>query len=314
MIEAPVNAQAAWILGPAHLDALDVDGRPLGERASARYEEAARREKVRSFGDARDATELPCNHAAFAQLRGAWTEILAWLRDLDADRPATVERMHRRAFAAVTQAPLLALRQGRVSVFSAALFKTALGFSDLLARLLLEGRVDAADPPPSVEALDAWLDAEPWLVGERQVCAGSREQIRAAWRALAETGRSPHAEPDVDALLEVAALQAAAAGAARALVREVRPDDSLSARLYLAEAPPRLVRSLLQVEGAGPVHAALLFADPPPSLRAFLAALPDPADPMALTAVDAALVACSADPLARLTRSGLRAPPPPPVG
>ena len=111
-----------------------------------------------------------------------------------------------------------------------------------------------------------------------------------------------------------AALQAAAAGAARALLRGARPDDSLSARLYLAEAPPRLVRSLLQVEGAGPVHAALLFADPPPSLRAFLAALPDPADPMALTAVDAALVACSADPLARLTRSGLRAPPPRPVG
>lgn len=313
-MEPSLDDRVDWLLGPGHLEHRDVSGRPLGEQAAHAYATTERRERVRAFGDARDATGLPCNHAALAQLGGAWTDILAWLRDLDADRPPTVERMHRRAFAAVVQAPLLALRRRPVPVFAAALHKAALGFSDLLAGLLLEGRVDAADPAPPVEALDAWLDAEPWLVGERQVCAGSRAQIRAAWRALAETGETPHAEPDVDALLELAALQAAAAGAARALVRETRPDDSLSARLYLAEAPPRLVRSLLQIEGAGPVHAALLFADPPPSLRAFLAALPDPADPMALTAVDAALVDCAADPIARLRRSGLRAPPPRPAG
>ena len=281
---------AAWILGRGHVDALDEDGRPLGEQASARYPDVERREVVRAFGDARDATGLPCNHAALAQLQGAWRPALDWLRSFDAHRPRDVERMHRRAFAATAQAPLAWVREGRISRRRAALHKLALGFSDLLARLLFEGVIDATDPPPPVEALDGWLDARPWLVGERQVCAGSRAQIRLAWRALSETGARAHRDPEIDALLERAAIEAAAASAARRLLPGASaPERYACARLAVDPAPPRLVSSILQVEDAGPLHASLLFRAPPPGLRAFFAALPAPDDPAALARVDAAL-------------------------
>ncbi|HJL14284.1 MAG TPA: hypothetical protein RMH99_01440 [Sandaracinaceae bacterium LLY-WYZ-13_1] len=295
----------AWVLGPGHLDALDERARPLGEQASRRYREAPRREAVRRFGDARDATGRPCNVAALEALRGEWPWLLETLRSLHGDAPNTMERVHRRVFAAVVGAPLSSHRTGRVSVRAAALFKVALGYADLVPTLLFERRLDADDPPPGVDALDRWLDERPWLIGASQVCAGTRAQIHEVWRALTDDAAAVVRDDAADTALELAALTAAAAGAARRLLREGRAPSasaSVSARLYGADATVRLVASLRQVPDAGPMHATLLYgADRVPrSLCALLSALPAPDDPRALERLDAALAQTAAPVLERL--------------
>jgi hypothetical protein len=175
--------------------------------------------------------------------------------------------------------------------------------------VLLEERVDADDPTPSVAQLDALLDERPWLIGLAQVCAGSRAQIRRAWTALAASVpaapfselAAPWFQDALSALMELEALAAARAGAARsALLRGDHPGE-LGGVLFGAARVPLWVEALRQVQGAGPAHASLLFSSDrvPSSLRAFVEASGRDA-PVDL---DQALLAAASEPAGRLLRA-----------
>ncbi len=292
---ASTDDVVAWLLGEGHLDCLDEDSRPLGEQASARYLLAEVDERHRRFGDSRDGTGLPCNVAALKQMARAWPVVLHALRSFEPEAPASAHHAWRRAQAATGYARLLALRAPHRALPRevAALYKVTLGFGELLSALLLEEALDADAPAGDEGALMAWLDARPFLVGERQVCAGSRAQIREVWGAI--RGRAapspsldwsaPWVLPALDATIELAALAAAAAGAASAYVMAGRLDEVPSLddaerqptalRLLRAEAVPRLCETLRTSRNASALHTSLLFpsAAVPASLRAFLEAL-----------------------------------------
>lgn len=286
----------AWLLGVGHLEQRDVSGRPLGEAASNAYEGVPRDEAIRSFGDARDATGLPCNLAALAQLRGHWDWILAWVGRVDCGS-ATMGRAARRANLATRVAPLLALREGVVKLEHAALFKAFLGFNELAMTLLLEERVAIDDTPPAIEP---WLDERPWLIGDVQVCAGTRTQIARAWSALSKNvDGDPPAEWILDAwraLRELDALCAAAAGAARVALHRGLDQAPVGARLLSADRVPRCVEALRNAPNAGVVHPSLLFEPDriPISLRTFIEAVAESRD------ADAALVDAAREPAQRL--------------
>lgn len=311
-LDAGADEVLGWLLGAGHLSLLDVERRPLGERASPLYERAERVEQVRSFGDARDATGLPCNVAALRQLTGTWGELLAALGAVDADAPADHHRLLRRAERACALAPLAALRPRPPALArpAAALFKVCLGFREVLATALMEGRIDA-DAPVDAEALLELVDARGFLIGDAQVCAGSRAQIRQALTALAGGASvapaplralvEPWLAEAADALLALQVLAACAAGAARALLLAgAAPDHTaVCVAIYMAEHPPRLVEVLRQIPGAGPLHPTLLYRPDAVAgeVRAFLARL-EPARSFA--DVDAALGAAAAPAAARL--------------
>lgn len=298
MIARSPRELATWLLGPDHLDALDEEGRPLGEVASRRYAEAPRREAVRRFGDARDETGLPCNLAALGQLRRSWPTLLHALSAYEADRPATAARALRRAMAGTLLAPTRSL-SGAIDREAAALFKVSLGYSELLAAALMEGELDADAPLPGPHHLCALLASRPWLIGEAQVCAGSRKQIAEAWAALGADAREPsgvlgwHAlSPVVDAALELSALSAVAAGAARVHVAHGAREDGRSACVALLsdDQAPRFVRALGQIADGGPLHPTLLFAADhvPASVRALIESLPAPGALAAFARIDEA--------------------------
>ncbi len=286
-LDASTDEVVAWLLGERSLDCLDEDGRPLGEQGSTLYERAVRDEKHRRFGDARDASGLPYNTAALAQIVRAWPVVLAAIRSCASEREPSAHRAWYRTQAACTYAKLLALRapDRAVSREAAALYKIALGFGEVLSTLLLEEAIDADHALADERALLAVLDERPFLIVARQVCAGRRAQIREVWRALASDGEGTAeidwtwATPAMDAAIELSALAAAAAGAAKALLLAGSPSraDAACARLAIAESVPRLCEVLRLTRGASAAHASLLFPSDavPPSLRAFLVALDD---------------------------------------
>lgn len=311
------DAVVAWLLGGGLRSCLDVDGRPLGEQASSRYAAVPQREEHRTFGDARDASGLPCNVAALAQLHATWPTLLAALSAFDASRPETLARTFARISAGLRLGPLQAVHgQAPVPVASAALHKAMLGFGDLCAAMLLEVRADADQPTPGGEVLTAWLAERPWLIGQAQVCAGSRAQITRCWQALRESADAqPIADLDapwfrsaLSALLELEALAAARAGVARVARLRGLPLGAMGAALFESGEVPLLCEALRQAPSAGPAHPSLLFAsdDVPASLRAFVDAVgtDDAAD------ADAALLGAAVDPADRLVRAlGLAATP-----
>lgn len=287
----------SWLLGTGHLEQLDVDARPLGEAASRAYVRAEQDEQVRAFGDSRDHTGLPCNIAALAQLRGHWETVTAWVGRAFRNQPDCMGRVARRAHLATRVAPLLALRGHPVSVEHAALFKTFLGFNEVSLALLLEERVDYEQP---ALPLDEWVDERPWLIGDRQVCAGTRAQIKRAWEALQADVEGPEPEPwlvaAADACRELEALVAASAGAARVALHRGADPSALGAHLIDATVVPRAVEALRSAPNAGVVHTTLLFeaGGIPTSLRAFIEAIANSRP------TDEALLECAQQPVNRL--------------
>lgn len=323
---ASTDDVVAWILGEGYLDTLDADSRPLGEQASAFYERAPRDEQHRRFGDSRDPTGLPCNVAALKQIARAWPVILAALRSFEPGEPITVHRAWRRTQASTSYARLSALRspQRMVEREVSALYKITIGFSELLSTLLMDETLDADARAGDERALSSWLDAHPFLIGERQVCAGTRAQIAEVWRAIVGEGdpspavewSAPWVVPALDAAIELAALAASAAGAARAYVMagalaEVRSlDDAAgptSLRLFAAESVPRLCETLRLGAETSALHPSLLFPSSgvPSSLRAFLEALPEAASSATPFAATDALLLVEARPVAARLMSAL---------
>lgn len=321
--EATTDDVVAWLLGPGHLCRLDEQGRAIGEQASPRYDALPdNEEEHRRFGDARDDTGLPCNVAALRQMTCVWPRLLATLACFESHRPPTVHRLYRRVSAGTAFARLLALRAptGALPVEVAALFKVTLGFGELLAAALIEGRVDADAPSASLTAgwLNEWLDERPWLVGESQVCGGTRGQLARVWASLGGDGDEGVGPADwhsgwfaagLDALTELSVLAAAAAGAARSTVATGGDEEgSAAGRLYLAVEVPRVVETLRQATGAGVAHPTLLYPanEVPETVRRFVGRFGD--GPLPLAEVDEALEHDAGPAAGRLMRALGREP------
>lgn len=312
--EPETDAVVAWLLGSGLRSCLDVTGRPLGEQASPRYAAVPQREEHRTFGDARDQSGLPCNVAALAQLHGTWPTLLAALSGLHAEQPETAARTFARISAGLRLAPLQALRtQAPVPVVSAALHKAMLGFGDLCAAMLLEERVDADQPTPGGDVLAGWLAERPWLIGQAQVCAGSRGQITRCWQALGDSGAeqpvgdldAPWFRSALAALLELETLAAAGAGVARVARLGGLSAGPVCAALLESGEVPLLCEALRQAPSAGPMHPTLLFPSDqvPASLRGFIEGVGQEHAAAGVHVTDDVLLRAAADPAERLMRA-----------
>ncbi|MEM1033048.1 MAG: hypothetical protein AAGN82_22060 [Myxococcota bacterium] len=306
-----------WLLGPGVLALVDATGRPLGEQAAPNYR-GGDEARVLRFGDGRDASGRPANVGALRQVRRTWSATLVALRGLFVDEAPTLARVYRRVTAALRWAPAVHLRSRRPPTSAeAALWKTVLGFHDVIATELLGAHWDADAAPPDAATLLARLDAEDWLIGTTQVCAGSRRAIAEAWDALGTTGPPPTGTPlerpwfreAFEASFALEALMAVAAGAARRA--SSLPGRGTYARALLtAVEVPRMVEVLRRQDDVGPLVPSLLFASTavPPSRRRLVAALPADPSPHHLRDIDHALWV-EAKPLVRTIERALELQP-----
>lgn len=190
-------------------DRLDEDERPLGEVSSLRYEEARTEVIPCPYADRRRG--LPMNRSALRQISLVWPDVLATFRALARERP-TLGQIWRLSLVGIT-APLAA--PDPVPRGLSALYKTSLGLSQVSTTLLL-GADDLAELPFSElgdrDDLFAALDSNGWLLGQLQVCAGSRSMFDQMHEALLGRGSGGEALPipEPDALADLASRAVAA--------------------------------------------------------------------------------------------------------
>lgn len=183
-------------------DRTDGEGRFLNEQAAPGYR--AEGETTCPYTDRRQGGRM--NRAALDQIRHHWDDIvLALGRDTPAR--ATLQQAFQVSLEAVCR-PLLE-PAGPISPLQAATYKACLGFCQVFAWLLL------SDSQAGGQILSEWGDGQAffdflesggWLLGERQVCAGSRGQIVALYETFCQ-GRGP--AKGASAALEAVAIQAA---------------------------------------------------------------------------------------------------------
>lgn len=178
-----------------------------------------------------------------------------------------------------------------VSEQTAACFKTALGLNRPLGAWLLLDHGAAARPLAEVAPPDRLmdrLDAEGWLVGAHQVCAGPPARIVEAWTALCDPAGTGDLPADALALADeatdlVIALWAVL-GATRQVLRDGRLDEAptwspagpvdpgwpIALRLLRSDGPGALVRELPRFEPEWALH---VLAEPPDHLAVAVAAV-----------------------------------------
>ncbi len=178
------------------LDLLDEDGRPLGEKASLKYPTDATRVVTCPYAGARQGGVM--NVSALAQITAHWPQVLAVLRT-----EGTVLSAWRATVAALVAPVRFALEhpgQPIPGVLSA-VYKTCLGYNQVLLHVLLSGDV-AALPLSDLGDADSFLgllDAGRFLVGSEQVCAGPPHMLRTSFNTLKAVGE-PVVDPTVDAV------------------------------------------------------------------------------------------------------------------
>lgn len=250
------------------IDRIDVDGRPIGELASSRYDPAATEVVACPFSGARRG--LPMNATALAQAHTVWPEVVASARALSGPQ-ATVARAFAASIVGVT-APLAFTERHPdepVPRMLSALFKTSLGYSQVLSTLLLAA--DGVADAPLTDLGDAasfmkFLDDGKWLVGQVHVCAGPPARIAELFDALA--GRTPHA-PMPQTL---AALEPERFGPVAVEAIALQVADLIARRATASRAP--WLRAVFSVPERRPDHAARLFETGavPPSVQARISA------------------------------------------
>jgi len=130
------------------------------------------------------------NVPAARQVGSAWPHLLQYWGGAASLWPATVHG----AWMATCQCILAGPDQGEpIPRILAALYKASLGLNQSLLQALL--RLPVAHRPLSVlgdgELFVAWCDREGLLLGQAEVCAGSPQQIAAAWDALLSREGTP---------------------------------------------------------------------------------------------------------------------------
>lgn len=265
-------------------DWLDGDGRPLAEVSSPLYP-ADSVEVACPFGGSRKGR--PMNETAQVQVRAHAEAGLATLAACVGPAPLVADVFA--ASARVVAAPLFLPRP--VPVASAALYKTTAGFLQLLTALLLDSPDLAATPArdlPGPDSLLAVLERGRWLVGQRQVCAGSPGEIALAWEVLcgrrSAAGAPLPVAPAAWAPAATGLVLALTLSAHSRLMRAEREGlagfgtDSpqvdrwpLGARLWYRRPAPWLVSATANPDRHA-TDVRRLFAAPQPTVEAFLGA------------------------------------------
>jgi len=281
----------------------DTDGRPLGERASPLYPADTRRVACPYSGG---RAGLPMNVTALAQVRPHRDHNLAMLAAACGPNPTVAGLL--RACSALVAAPVVCRMEAPgapIPVEVAALYKTTIGFHQLLVSLLLDTEGLAALPAAELDdsdALLAALEGGGWLVGTVEVCAGAPADFAATWDVL--TGRrAPPAVAPAPAPLGPWAVEAT--GLAVALVLATAdlltagnregldgfgavgaPVASwpLGARLWRDRPTPWLVAATARADRTASQAAHLFEAAPAPVAR-FLAEAPRARDHRELEAL-----------------------------
>lgn len=278
----------AGLLGYETNDRLDGDGRPLGEISSPLYDPQRTEVVACPYADGRRGR--PMNLSALRQLAEPWPAILATVRHLAGPAP-TVHRVWWTSLAG-TAAPLLV--DGPVPVAISALYKAALGLSQVTSSLLLAADGVADTPFAALgdeRAFFAFLDEGQWLHGQQQVCAGSAPQIRemaaalAGGPPLAGAILAPFADPGfADLAAEVVGVQAVyVASVTRAVRRgDGRGLQGTPAEAWMGRVPPWL-RALASVPDRPPEHVRRWYpaGATPASVERFLAGGPASAGALA---------------------------------
>ena len=180
-------------------DLLDADGRPCGELASPHYDSLPTELLACPYEGARRGGAM--NASALRQVAAVWPAVLGCAAAL-AGPEASVFKAFRAAVAG-TAAPVAWQRQhpGRpVPRVLSALFKTCLGFSQVLPALLMADEGVADSPLAGLgdaRQFLAYLDEQRWLLGQVQVCAGSPAMIAAMFDAMCGRAR-PALAPELD--------------------------------------------------------------------------------------------------------------------
>ena len=221
---------AQWIEDYVHaryIDYRDVSGRPLGEVSSRHYVAAGVDERTCTYPDRRAEHNAPMNMAAFRQVIGRWDAVRNRLdgvrrsvrprgdvRLVDAWKISAVAKWH----AASGNA-----RSG-IEVDQAAVYKTCLGYSRIFLVMVLLEPGQAQTPVRSLfdaEGYFDFLDRGDWLVGARQVCAGTQRMIEDLYEVIVGIKRtSSPVRFDGDAFAEAAATLDLALIAATCAARE----------------------------------------------------------------------------------------------
>ncbi|MEL6344299.1 MAG: hypothetical protein AAFV53_14365 [Myxococcota bacterium] len=241
-------------------DRLDEDGRPLGEHASPdAYAVSPRDERPCPYRDERQGQVM--NAAALRQVRVNWPTIRTTLCDW-ATPNATVRQAWMVTLAA-TMAPMMTPAGCPVPVAWSAMYKTCIGFHQLLTFLIL-AEAAAAETPLSAlatpEEFQRWLSREGWLVGQTQVCAGPAAMIAAGFQALCGDGTgagagSPLPRPAEEAVRQVAGWQALTLAAVlRAQAVGGHREDAVCSRLLKTSKAPWL--SVVRLRPGWPAVAA----------------------------------------------------------
>lgn len=250
-------------------DLLDEDGRPIGEIGSRRYHEVETDIAVCPYADARHGRAM--NRSALRQVSQVWPDVRATVRALGAcsTRPGTVAGSWQTAQLGTAIPGVLGT--GRVPRRWSAVYKTSLGFSQVLTALLL---VDDGVADLELAALGtgddflALLDRERWLVGDQQVCAGPASYIAELFEDLAAPAVEPARLPP--------GLDGAALGRHRATWVGMQVAYIGAARtipgVRITPGIPCL-RAVQALPGRRPEHARRLFAtgDVPDVVETFLA-------------------------------------------
>lgn len=233
---------------------MDEDGRPLGELSSPAYDRVVTEVVPCPYPDAR--LGWPMNNSALRQIAPVWPAILATTRALVGPAP-TVHGAWRVALVGIS-APLLV--DEPVPRLLSAFYKTSLGLSQITTRLLLAGDGVADAPFASLGDGDAFfeaLDANRWLHGQVQVCAGTRAMFVALGDALAGRPGPAALAPELSAFdcatvadeaAEVVAEQVRALGA----IQDAR---RAGADAPLPERMPPWLRAAAGIPGLGAAHA-----------------------------------------------------------
>ena len=265
---------------------LDEDGRPVAEVASPLYDPENTELVACPYHDAREGK--PMNASALRQLtREVWPTVRQAARAFAGESPTLHDAL--RSVVAGLVAPAVHGTETPVPRLLSVWFKTSLGFSQVLVTLALADDGMGDVPLTGIGDRDAFceaLDAQEWLIGATQVCAGPMRMIGDLFATLAGEGPVPERPPAVAGLgpPEIwvdPAMTALGLSVAHAclLSQAVRDGHTLEGRdaAWVSGNTPSWLRAVFAVPNRPPEHAFRLYRSGggPDAVRAYVAGGPD---------------------------------------
>lgn len=316
----------------------DTQGRPLGEQGAPElYTPDIRDERACPFQDARQDAGLPINAAALTQVRQHWRGSLEGISALASAMWGEQETWSGHQTWVLNACHLVAPSllhlsgDGPIPTHVAATYKTSLGFSTVLPSVLMAfpGASDAClQDQWEPDLFFAMLLKEGWLVGNHQVCAGSRAAIGTYFEHLTRAFPSAQApefavdpvtlEAFARASLEAWAMVGMLTATAHEFLQQGHYDETpgyergeevcdpswpITAQWTRSRAS-RAIEVANSFAGLTPQHYLVLYPEGAPNerLEALFDALPEDPGPECLATLDSLALAALQAPAADMMR------------